>query len=233
MKRHNIVLARDDGGVEVHPMKEWLRQHPEHIPTGLDPTTSTSHQLRSALKRVGWTMEELDDEVRLISPDDPDLKGRADVLLGDDTESDTGEFGDAAFALEAQLRDFLAQNLQATPIAGRRLRLYVDPSGRDGIEYPTGVGPIDILAVDDRSNFVVFELKLARSPDRAVGQLTRYMGWVRQTIGKDRDVFGVIVAKSIDEKLRYAASVIPNVALLEYEVEFHLRQVSIESTHAG
>jgi hypothetical protein len=37
-------------------------------------------------------------------------------------------------------------------------------------------------------------------------------------------VFGVVVAKLIDDKLRYAASVIPNVSLLEYEVEFHLKR---------
>lgn len=32
MKRFNVVIPRDDGGVEIYPMKEWLRQHPEHAP---------------------------------------------------------------------------------------------------------------------------------------------------------------------------------------------------------
>ena len=66
----------------------------------------------------------------------------------------------------------------AVPVDGRALRLYVDPSGRDGVEFPTAVGPIDILARDDTGAFVVFELKRARSPDHAIGQLARYMGWV-------------------------------------------------------
>jgi RecB family endonuclease NucS len=96
---------------------------------------------------------------------------------------------------------------------------------RDGIEFPTAVGPIDILAVDDSGAFFVFELKRARSPDRAIGQLTRYMGWVRQTIGKDREVKGIIVAKEISDSLRYAVSVVPNVSLFEYEVEFRLKPV--------
>jgi len=56
-----------------------------------------------------------------------------------------------------------------------------------------------------------------------MGQLTRYMGWVKQTIGKDREVNGVIVAKEISESLRYAVSVVPNVSLFENEVEFHLQ----------
>lgn len=68
MKRFNIVLAKDSGGVEIHRMKEWLRQHPEHVPPGLDATSSTSHQLRNGLKKLGWSVQELTDEVRLIMP---------------------------------------------------------------------------------------------------------------------------------------------------------------------
>ena len=82
---------------------------------------------------------------------------------------------------------------------------------------------IDILAVDDQGGFVVFELKRARSPDYAIGQLARYMGWVQQTIGKGHEVRGIIVAKEIGKNLRYAVSVVPNVNLFEYDVEFHLR----------
>jgi RecB family endonuclease NucS len=108
-------------------------------------------------------------------------------------------------------------------VRGKRLRLFVDPTGRDGIEFPTAVGPIDILAVDESGAFFVFELKRARSPDRTIGQLARYMGWVRQTIGKDREVNGIIVAKEISDSLRYAASVVPNVSLFKYEVEFRLK----------
>jgi hypothetical protein len=42
------------------------------------------------------------------------------------------------------------------------------------------------------------------SPDRAIDQLTRYMGQVQQTIGKDHDVKSVIVAKEVSMNLRYA-----------------------------
>ena len=50
---HNVVIPREDGGVEVHPLKEWLRQHPDQVPAGLDATSSTSHQLRYGLRRLG------------------------------------------------------------------------------------------------------------------------------------------------------------------------------------
>ena len=55
MKRFNIVIPKDDGGMEVYAMKEWLRQNPQPLPAGLDATASTSHQLRNALRRLGWS----------------------------------------------------------------------------------------------------------------------------------------------------------------------------------
>ncbi|MGH8544664.1 MAG: hypothetical protein ACREX3_13770 [Gammaproteobacteria bacterium] len=49
---------------------------------------------------------------------------------------------------------------------------------------------------------------------------------MKSTIGRDRDIHGIIVAKVIDDRLRYAVSVIPNVDLMVYEVEFHLRSAT-------
>lgn len=223
MKRFNIVVAKEDGGVELHPMKEWLRQHPQHVPSGLDATSSTSHQLRNGLRRMGWSVQETPSEVRLILPGSGAAEAAVGTVLGEEVDFDEPETPEASFGLEFQLRDFIAQNIGAIDVKGKRLQLYVDPTGRDGIEFPTAVGPIDILAVDDSGAFFVFELKRARSSDHAIGQLTRYMGWVRETIGKDRGVNGIIVAKEISDSLRYAVSVVPNISLFEYEVEFHLK----------
>jgi hypothetical protein len=222
MKRFNVVLKREDGGVEVHAMKEWLRQHADHVPSGLDATSSTSHQLRNGLKKSGWSVQETDTETRLSPPGTTIDDSTIDDVLGNDDETDASQVSDQSFALEYQLRDFIANNLATIPIMDQTLELYVDPTGRDGIEYPTAVGPIDILARDSNGNFFVFELKRGRSPDYTMGQLTRYMGWVKHTIGREHQVFGVIVAKRIDDKLRYAASVVPNTSLLEYQVQFSL-----------
>jgi len=223
MKRFNVVILREDGGVEVYPMKEWLRRNPDHLPEGLDPTLSTSHQLRNALRKDGWTVQETPTEERLLMPGVSRQEGAVEAILGEDGVRDDDEETDTAFGLEYQLRDFLAQNLSAIPVEGKRLQLYVDLQGRDGVEYPTAVGSIDILAVDDNDNFVVFELKRARSPDHAIGQLSRYMGWVSQTIGRGKEVRGVIVAKKISENLRYSVIVVPNVSLFEYKVSFELK----------
>jgi hypothetical protein len=222
-KRFNVVVPKDDGGVELYPMKEWLRQNPENIPPGMDPTSNTSHQLRDRLARSGWSVQETPSEVRLRLPGDHAPETTIDAVLGEDLDSTEAEAPEAYFGLEYQLRDFLAQNLGAIDVKEKRLTLYVDPTGRDGIEFPTAVGPIDILAVDDSGGFFVFELKRGRSPDYAIGQLSRYMGWVHETIGKGREVNGVIVARDISDGLRYAVLVVPNVSLFEYEVEFHLK----------
>jgi hypothetical protein len=131
------------------------------------------------------------------------------------------------FALESHLRDFIARNIGTLPITNTRLRLFTDQSNRNGIEYLTDVGPMDILAIDQHGNFVVSELKLSRGPDRAMGQLLHYMGWVRKSLAGEREVHGIIVAKDIDEKLRYASLVVPNVSLLEYEVNFQLRAADL------
>jgi len=223
MQRFNIVVPKGDGGVEVYAMKEWLRQHPQHVPSGLDATSSTSHQLRDGLRRSGWEIQNTPSEVRLVYPGSHASETTVEAILGTDEATEEAEPPETSFGLESQLRDFIANNLNAIDVNGKRLRLYVDPSGRDGIEFPTAVGPVDILAVDDAGAFFVFELKRARSPDHAIGQLTRYMGWVRQTIGRDVQVNGIVVAKEISDSLRYASSVVPNVTLFEYEVRFQLR----------
>jgi endonuclease len=188
MARFNVVVPKIDGGADLYPMKEWLRRHPEILP-GVDPSIETSHQLRNRLRRLSWSVHETPDEVRLVPPGTAD--SAVEAILGENEELNGGdaEAADAYFALEYQLRDFLASNLATTDVQGKKLRLYADPAtGRNGIEFPTAVGPIDILAVDEAGAFYVFELKRARSPDHAIGQLSRYMGWVCQTIGKDRRV---------------------------------------------
>jgi len=128
------------------------------------------------------------------------------------------------FPVEANLRDFLIKNLHT--IKNNKLSLYVDENGREGKEYPIeGLGYIDILTIDKQNNFVVFELKLTKGPDRAIGQILRYMGWVKKNLAKDKQVKGIIVANKMDEKIRYAVSMVPGIELYEYEMKFELKAV--------
>jgi hypothetical protein len=123
IQHHRVAVARSDGGIEMYPMKQWLRQHPEENPTGMDPGLLTSHQLRDALRKAGWSIRQTDTEVLLIKPSDDLESGTLDQVLasGEDAEdsSDNSEIADAAFALEYQLRDFIAQNLGTIPVNGK------------------------------------------------------------------------------------------------------------------
>jgi len=139
----------------------------------------------------------------------------------------TEEEQELLFPLESHLRDFIAQNIRTISVDNHKLKLYIDEDGRDGIEYPTEVGPIDIVAIDEHGNFALFELKLSRGVDKALGQLLRYMGWTKANLAKNKDVKGVIVAKDIDEKLKYAVSIVPDVHLFEYAMDFKIRPVSL------
>lgn len=221
MARFIVVNVESDGAVQFSPMKEWLRQNPEFIPENMDATASTSRQLLSGLKKTGWQFEETDSEVRLFQPGHSNDKEKVESLLGG-TEDSNDSDDEPAFGLEKQLRDFLADNIEMININGKKLKLYVDPTGQDGVEYKTAVGFIDVLGIDDQGNFYVFELKRDIGSDKVVGQISRYMGWVKNTIGKGKEVFGVIVAKQIGRKLRYAASIVPQISLYEYKVEFQL-----------
>jgi hypothetical protein len=135
----------------------------------------------------------------------------------------TEEGSSFLFPLEANLRDFLIQNLDT--IKDQKLKLFVDGTGRDGREYPTEVGQIDILAIDENGNFVVFELKLIHGVDKALGQLLKYMGWVKKNLAIDKKVKGIIVANRMDDKIKYAVSIIPEVSLYEYEMKFELTKL--------
>ncbi len=214
-------------------MKEWLRQPPEQVPSGLDPNSSTSHQLRNALRKRGWQIQESASEVRLVMPGTAEGDAQIEAVLGEAGAEEAGDVEATSFGLEAQLRDFVARNLGRIPVNGHRVALFTDAEGRTGVEYTTGVGPIDILGVDEAGGLVVFELKIERGPDRTLGQLARYMGWVTQHLAQGRAVRGVIVARAIDDKLRYAATIIPNVLLLEYELEFKLRDVKLPGATTG
>jgi hypothetical protein len=123
------------------------------------------------------------------------------------------------FAFEEHLQDFLIRNLST--IKKHKLKLF-EEGERRGKEYPTAVGPIDILTIDEKGDFFVFETKLSRGMDRALGQLLRYMGWVKINLAKGKNVYGIIVANKMDEKIKYAVEVTPNVSLCEYEMKFDI-----------
>jgi len=126
------------------------------------------------------------------------------------------------FALEADLRDFLARNLT---VLEPGLRLYAD-GNRSGIEFPIDRGHIDILAVDKNDKFVVVELKLSHGRNKALGQLMYYMGWVDEHLGRS-PCRGVIVAGDISDELVTALRRVPGVSLFRYRISMSVEAVPV------
>jgi len=141
-----------------------------------------------------------------------------DEIPGEDVTPDEPN----EFAYERDLKNFLAKNIQ---ILGSDVRLYEDED-INGIEFPVGGRFIDILAVDGNNDYVVIELKVSRGYDRVIGQLMRYMAWIKKNLAEpDQDVKGMIVARSISEDLLLAPSLVSNVKLFEYELYVTVKEI--------
>jgi hypothetical protein len=134
-----------------------------------------------------------------------------------------GEYQQTGFAYESDLRDFLSQNLT---IIEPGLHLY-EEEGISGIEFPVGGRFIDLLALDNRNNYVVIELKVSKGYDRVIGQLLRYMAWIETNQAESPQIVrGIIIAREISDDLRLAALKIPEVELFEYDLSVSLRKVN-------
>lgn len=131
------------------------------------------------------------------------------------------------FTMEKHLEEFIEANFERIPF-GRKLQLYGDPD-HPARQYPTSVGSIDLLAIDQETDdFVVIELKKGRTSDYVVGQTLRYMGWIKGNLAKsEQGVRGIIIAKEVDDHLRHALKMLPHVEMCTYEVSFKLNKAQI------
>jgi hypothetical protein len=93
----------------------------------------------------------------------------------------------------------ICRNLASIGDFGAPLTVYTSEDGRGGVEFQTDVGPIDILAT----------------------------GWVGRHLSGEHKVFGVVLAADTSEKLRYAATQVPQVRLMEYELRFSVKPADL------
>ena len=78
---------------------------------------------------------------------------------------------------------------------------------RQQFSMGVGVGRSDLICEDANGDLVVLELKRGLSSDGVVGQVLRYMGYVRENIArKNQAVHGWVITGDYDEGLRLAAS---------------------------
>jgi hypothetical protein len=102
---------------------------------------------------------------------------------------------------EYHVEEFYSKHLN---LIEQNLRVFEDEHGVKGRQYPTEVGRIDLLCLTPDGQFVVIEFKKDETSDKIIGQIFRYMGWVRINFSRNKLVRGIIVARDFDYKLQYA-----------------------------
>jgi hypothetical protein len=108
---------------------------------------------------------------------------------------------------ERNLEDFVVQQLEAIE-PGLHL---VDR------QLSTLAGRLDLLCMDAIGSYVVVELKRMQGTDQVVGQILRYMGWVREFYHTEK-VCGIIIVGKKDPTLKYAVMAAPNVQAKEFKL---------------
>ena len=122
------------------------------------------------------------------------------------------------------MEDFIVSNFET--IFRGKLKIYEDAEGLDGQQFATDTGPIDILATEPATaSFVVIELKKGRPSDQVVGQILRYMGWVKENLCKNNQaVKGLVICRDPDQRLSYALTMTNNIDVRYYSVSFALKE---------
>jgi hypothetical protein len=105
------------------------------------------------------------------------------------------------FLLEAGLEEAVKKNLKQL---GLRL---ADEKIQQQCALGLGVGRTDLICLDKNDNFVILELKAVASSEAVIGQIQKYMGYVRENWAKKlgKEVSGIVLTPTFDEGLRYAA----------------------------
>lgn len=148
-----------------------------------------------------------------------DYKKTLDIEIKDENST----LGRGLFFLEQQLEDFLIENWTSLEFSQRYDLIFQDGELKSQ-QYKTDVGIIDILAVDKKDGaLVVIELKKNQTSDAVMGQILRYMGWIKEK-NESKKVKGVIVAGHFDERLYYAQLTQNNIDVYLYELDFKLKE---------
>ncbi len=220
----DIVICPNGYGVyNIGEVLDTYSYHPEGIlphrrtvkwyPNTIERSTM-SDSLRNSTGSIGtvsFITKHAEELERLIGGVAPPV-----IIATDDTIENP-----SAFALEKHLEDFLVNNWKQTEL-GKHYDIFQEDGELAGQQYQTDTGSIDILAISkDKNALLVVELKKGRASDYVVGQVQRYMGYVKEELAEaGQHVKGVIIALDDDIKIRRALSVTTNIDFYKYQVSF-------------
>lgn len=127
-----------------------------------------------------------------------------------------------SFAMEEDLRDYLANNLS---VIESGLQLFKDENDVEGIEYPIDADNrrVDILVLDKNNIPVIIELKVSRGYEKVIGQCLYYKNRVKQMLNSIK-VRIIIIAREITPQLKTATEDLPDVELFQYKLSVNLER---------
>ncbi len=232
-KENKLILAYGISETSEYP-QTWpsevvnnYKKINEHIEN--PPRYGDSFLYKSYVPKVNSNNVEFnnEDSQKISNEDlDKDLKfiiNSYKKFVSMEIKNESSPISQGLFYMEKQLEDFIIANWENTEF-GKKYDLIEEEGRIISQQYPTSIGKIDILAKDKKTkSYVVIELKKNQTSDDTVGQLSRYMGWVKEEL-KDDNVKGIIVAGKFDEKLKYAKTMLQNSEAFLYEVDFKIKE---------
>jgi endonuclease len=181
-----LLIVKADGSVLVHadaggykPLN-WMTP-PTVIEQRPDPPEPPSELI--VRKRAGSTEDRLRIELTEVLSDVTHVMGSPD--------EDTALAKDG---VEAHLQELLAEQPHWCGEGFRLVRR----------EWPTDIGPVDLMCRDLEDNWIAVEIKRVAGID-AVEQLTRYLGRLRTTDPQFDEIRGVLAAQQIKPQARVLA----------------------------
>lgn len=224
----DVVLSPDgQGSYFVGEITSNYRYQPGHaIPHQRDvrwyPQRISREELSESLKRSTGSIGTVSSVTRHAEEIERLLQGVAPPSL---VATDEAVEDASVFALEQHLEDFLIENWASTEL-GKQYDVFQEDGEIVGRQYETDTGRIDILAISkDKNELTVVELKKGRAGDVVIGQVQRYMGYVKEELAEENQtVKGIIIAFEDDLKIRRALAVAPNIEFYTYKVSFSLQK---------
>jgi hypothetical protein len=174
-----LIMVKADGAVLVHADAGGYKPLNWMTPPTVIVESATQMIVR---KRAGSSEDRLEIDIREVL---------SDVSL--DMGSPDAEAGLAKDGVEAHLQELLAEQPHW---CGNGLRLVRR-------EWPTDIGPVDLMCRDDDEGWVAVEIKRVAGID-AVEQLTRYLERIRRDPAH-ADTRGILAAQVIKPQARVLA----------------------------
>ena len=183
------------------------------------PVSISRDDMSQELKNSTGSIGTVSDISKYSSEIDKFIDGESPIKI---SSIDSEIENPSMFALESHLEHFIIENWEQTILA-KDYDIFQDGE-LTGKQFPTDTGPIDILAISkDKKELLVIELKKGRASDSVVGQIQRYMGYIKdEFLESGQKVKGIIIALENDTKVKRALSVTNDIDFYQYKINFDL-----------